>query len=397
MTTTESAVYFDPFDLEIKSNPYQVYRRLRDEAPLYYNEQHDFHLVSRFDDMQRLLTDRDSFISAKGETFDVIRSGVESPPGLFINEDAPRHTRHRAIVSILFTPRAISALEPQAREFCSKTLDSLIGSGAFDFVRDIGSEVPMRTVGMLVGIPEKDQVRLRDEMERSMQRAYVADEAPLGLMEALYVVFGEYIDWKAKHPADDLMTQLLNVEFDDDQGKKRKLSREEVLTFLILIASAGNDTTNRLIGWIGQVLGTNPAQRELVLEDRSLVQNAIEEILRLQPPSYHIARYVAKDAALHGQTVPAGSMLMCLPGAAHRDERQFSNPDVCDVRRNMGRTMTFGYGAHHCLGAALARLEGRIVLEEVLKRFPRWEVDEDNARMTPGFITRGWESMPVRV
>jgi cytochrome P450 len=397
MTTTESAVYFDPFDLDIKANPFEVYRRLRDEAPLYYNEDHDFYLVSRYNDMQRLLTDREHFISAKGETFDVIRSGVASPPGLFINEDAPQHTRHRSVVSILFTPKNMNALEPQARHFCANTLDSLAGADRIDFVADIGAEVPMRVVGMLVGIPEEDQVRLRDEMEKGMQRAYDAEDAPYAAMEAMYAVFGEYIDWRAEHPSDDLMTQLLNVEFEDDKGVTRKLTREEVLTFLILIASAGNDTTNRLIGWIGKVMGDNPEQRQLLVEDPSLIPNAIEEILRLQPPSYHIARYVAHDADFHGLTVPAGSMIMCLPGAAHRDERNFSNPDVCDVRRNIGRTMAFGFGAHHCLGAALARLEGRIVLEEVLKRFPTWAVDEDNAKMTPGFLTRGWESMPVFV
>jgi cytochrome P450 len=395
MTTTESAVYFDPFDLDIKANPYGVYRRLRDEAPLYYNERHDFYLVSRFADMQRLLLDRQHFISSKGETFDVIRSGISSPPGLFVNEDPPQHTRHRAIVSILFTPRAISALEPQARQFCANKLDSLRGAGCFDFVRDIGAEVPMRVVGMLVGIPENDQERLRDQIEQGLQRSYVEDEAPLGLMEMLYSVFGEYIDWKAEHPTDDLMTRLINVEFEDDTGTTRRLTREELLTFLILIASAGNDTTNRLIGWIGKVLGDNPAQRQLLIDDPSRIPNAIEEILRLEPPSYHIARYVAQDAEFHDQAVPAGSMLMCLPGAAHRDERQFTNPDTCDVRRSMGGTMTFGFGAHHCLGAALARLEGRIVLEEVLKRFPTWQVDDDNTKMTPGFITRGWERMPV--
>ena len=395
MTTTENDVYFDPFDLEIKANPYEIYRRLRDDAPLYYNERHDFYLVSRFDDMQRLLSDTEHFISSKGETFDVIRGGTTSPPGLFVNEDAPQHTRHRAIVSILFTPRAISALEPRAREFCSTTLDSLIGSGRLDFVRDIGAQIPMRMVGNLVGIPEKDQIRLRDQIEGGLQRAYVAEDAPLGLLEAMYAVFGEYVDWRVKHPSDDLMTQLLNVEFVDDVGEQRQLTREEVLTFLILIASAGNDTTNRLIGWIGKVLGENADQRRLLVEEPSLIPNAIEEILRLEPPSYHIARHVAHDAEFHGQAVPTSSILMCLPGAAHRDERRFADPDNCDVRRKLGRTMTFGYGAHHCLGAALARLEGRVVLEEVLKRFPAWEIDEENTKLTPGFMTRGWESMPV--
>jgi cytochrome P450 len=397
MTTTESAVYFDPFDLDLKADPFEVYRRLRDEAPLYYNEKHDFYVVSRFEDMRRLLTDKDNFISANGGTFDVIKSGMSTPTGLFINEDGPQHARHRSIVSMMFTPKIIAELHPKVREYCMATLDELTGSDRIDFVRDIGAEVPMRVVGMLVGIPESDQVRLRDQMEAGLQRAYNAEDAPLLLMETLYAAFGEYIDWRANHPSDDLMTKLLNAEFNDDTDTTRLLTREEVLRFLILIASAGNDTTNRLIGWIGKVLADHPDQRQLLIADPSLTPNAIEEILRLEPPSYHIARYAVQEAVFHGQTVPAGSTIMCLPGAAHRDERQFANPDTCNVTRKVGGTMTFGYGVHHCLGASLARLEGRIVLEEVLKRFPNWEVDEENARMTPGFLTRGWESMPVFV
>jgi cytochrome P450 len=191
------------------------------------------------------------------------------------------------------------------------------------------------------------------------------------------------------------MTQLMNHEFVDETGEKRKLTRDELLTYLILMASAGNDTTNRLIGWAGKVLGDHPDQRRLVAEDRSLVNNAIEEVLRLEPPPYHIGRVVAEDTEFHGQPLPAGSVLLCLPGAANRDDREFENPDVCDVQRRIGHILSFGYGHHHCLGAALARLEGRVVLDEVLQRFPDWEVDDDNAQLTPGFVTRGWETLPV--
>lgn len=397
MTTTASAVYFDPFDLEIKKSPYEVYRRLREETPLYYNEQHDFYLVSRFDDVQRCLSDRECFISSKGETINVLKSGLPSPPGLFINEDPPEHTRHRAVVSMLFTPRAIGTIKPQVREFCARTLDALVGAGRFDFVRDIGAQVPMRVVGMLVGIPEQDQEALRDQMEISMQGKYDKENPAFGSMSAMFSVFAEYIDWRIKHPSDDLMTQLINAEFKDEHGVAQRLTREEILTYLVLIASAGNDTTNRHIGWIGKVMADHPDQRRLLVEEPSLIPNAIEEILRLEPPSYHVGRYVARDSEFHGEVVPTGSTLLCLPAAANRDERQFPDPDRCDVRREMGRTVSFGYGAHHCLGHALARLEGRMVLEEVLKRFPVWDVDEDNARLTDGYLTRGWETLPVFV
>jgi cytochrome P450 len=397
VTVTASDVYFDPFDLDIKNNPYPVYQRLRDEAPLYYNDRHDFYVLSRFADVERGLSDRKTFLSGKGVTIDGIQKGAISPPGLFINEDPPQHTRHRSVVSLLFTPRAVRDLEPKVRDFCAKTLDLLVGAGRFDFVRDVAAQVPMQVIGMLVGIPQSDQVAIRDRMEVSMQGAYGDKESPFETMKITAQVFAEYIDWRAEHPSDDLMTELMTREFEDETGTTRRLTRDELLTFLILISSAGNDTTNRMIGWMGRVLGDHPDQRRAVAADLSLAANAVEEVLRLEPPPYHIARYVAEDTEFHGQVLPAGSAVMCLPGAANRDEREFADADRCDVRRAIGHTVSFGYGPHFCLGAALARLEGRVVLEEVLKRFPDWEIDEDNAKLTPGYLTRGWETLPVFV
>jgi cytochrome P450 len=397
MTLTASAVYFDPFDLDIKANPYGIYRRLRDEAPLYYNEPHDFYLVSRFDDVLRFFNDRTSFISSKGMTIDQIRAGAVSPPGLFVNEDAPQHTRHRAAVSILFTPGNISALENRVRDYCVSTFSALVGAGRIDLVRDVAAVFPMHVIGMLIGIPEKDQERLRDHIEATLQGPYSSESGNLAVMGALYEAFGEYVDWRVKNPSDDLMTALLNVDYEDETGIIRKLTRDEVLTYLILIAGAGNDTTTQLIGWMGKILADNPDQRAALAHQPELIPNAVEEILRLEPPSYHVARYVAQDAEYHGQRVPAGSVILGLTAAANRDDRKFENSDALDIRRGLRRTMTFGYGAHHCLGAALARLEGRILLEEMLRFFPTWEVDEDNARLTPGFITRGFETLPIIV
>jgi cytochrome P450 len=396
MTITDaSPVYFDPFDQDIKVNPYPVYRRLRDEEPLYYNAEHDFYLVSRFDDVMRFFVDKKSFISSKGMVIDMIKQGVESPPGLFVNEDPPQHTRHRAAVSILFTPGHIASLESKVRELCVKTFGAIGPSGRIDLVRDVAFEFPMHVIGMLIGVPEAERAKIRDHFEGYLQSAFDADAPALSSLEASFSLFGDYIDWRAKNPSDDLMTELMTLEFEDDLGVMRKLTRDEILTYLMLIAGAGNDTTTQTIGWMGKLLAENPDQRRLLREDFSLVPNAVEEILRLEPPAYHVARYVAHDAEFHGQTVPEGSTILGLPAAGNRDDRQFENPDILNVHRPVRKILSFGYGAHHCLGSALARMEGRIVLEEMLRHFGEWEVDMDNARLTPGYITRGFETLPI--
>lgn len=394
-----SPVYFDPFDAEIKKRPHDVYRRLRDEAPLYYNDKHDFYLVSRYEDVQRLLNDRKTFISGKGMTIDLIKSGFPTPPGLFVNEDPPLHTRHRSAVSLLFNPGHIAEMETKIRELCVSTFDALVGRDKFDLIHEVGAVVPTQVVGMLVGIPESDRAKMREDVEQHLQGEYEEGQGQgYALLELLVGVFSEYIDWREKHPADDdLMTQLMTLEFTDETGQKRRLRRDETLMFLVMIASAGIDTTSMLIGWSGKVLSDHPDQRQILVEDSSVIPNAVEEILRFESPSYHIARHSAKEVQFHGQTVPAGSCVVGLQGSANRDDRVFENSDTFDVQRKIPRTLAFGYGPHHCLGSALARLEGRIVLEEMLKRFPTWRVDEDNARLTPGFMTRGYESLPIFV
>jgi cytochrome P450 len=209
--------------------------------------------------------------------------------------------------------------------------------------------------------------------------------------------FAEYIDWRAAHPSDDLMTELLFAEFEDETGTTRRLTRDEVLTYVSVLSGAGNETTNRLIGWMGKVLADHPSQRRELVEDRSLIPKAIEELLRFEPITPHVARYVTRDVELYGRTVPAGTAMLCLSGSANRDDRKFPEPDRFDIHRDVGQHLTFGYGIHYCLGAALARLEGRVALDEVLTRFPVWDVDWDKARRAPTSTVRGWDSLPVTV
>jgi len=389
MATTSELVY-DPYDHETIFDPHAVFRRLREEAPLYYSEQYDFYAISRFEDIERTLVNREVFVSRNGVTLDLLKGGMEIPPGTLIFEDPPTHGIHRALLSRMFTPRRIGELEPEIRALCVKLLDPLVGAGGFDFVADVGSEVPMRVISMLVGIPESDQAMVRDHFQGQRSDDQNHDSSTLS-----GAIFAEYIDWRVEHPSDDIMTQLLNAEFENEAGELRRLTRDELLAYVNIIAAAGNETTRILIGYMGKLLSEYPDQRRLLVENPALIPNAVEEILRFEPNTLQNCRYVVQDVEYYGQVVPAGSSMVTLTPSGNRDERHFADPDRLDVRRELDHHLAFGFGPHYCLGQALARLEGRIVLEEVLKRFPEWDADLDNAKFMYHADMRGYESLPV--
>ena len=393
----DDELYYDPYDVEIDADPYPTYQRLRDEAPLYYNERLDFWGLSRFADVEAALKDIEHLSSAKGDILEVVKADPVMPPGVFINEDPPEHTMHRALVSRVFTPGRMRKLEDQIRAFCAACLDPLEDDDRFDFVLDLGAQMPVKAIGMLMGIPEADQVSVRDAAVRKLRNE---PGEPLKVTKERYFsgrAYAEYVAWRAEHPSDDLVTELLNVEFEDLTGERRRLSQEELLTFIAVIAGAGVETTGRLFGWIGKVLAEHPDQRAEVAADRSLVPNTIEELLRYEPPGPHVARYVVEDVEYHKQVVPAGSAVLLMVSSGNRDERRFEDPDRFDIHREIGQSLTFGYGAHYCLGAALARIEGRIALDEVLNRWPDWEIDWDGAVRAPTSTVRGWDSLPAVV
>jgi cytochrome P450 len=397
VTTDTGDVYWDPYDVGIIDDPYPVYRRLRDEAPLYYNDRHDFYAVSRYADAERVLLDNGTFISGKGGILELIRAGIELPPGVFIFEDPPAHTIHRRLMSRVFSPRRVAELEDQVREFCAHCLDPLVGTDRFDIIANVGAQVPMKTISMLLGIPESDQEAIRDHADANLrtEAGQPMQVSADGLLSG--EVFADYIDWRAEHPSDDLMTDLLHAEFVDESGTTRRMERHELLTYLEVISGAGNETTNRLIGWTAKVLAEHPDQRTMVVEDRSLIPGTIEEILRFEPPAHHTARVAARDVEVLGRTLPEGSIVIVLVGSANRDDRRHPDGDRFDLRRDVAQTLTFGQGIHFCLGAALARLEGRIVLDELLDRFPVWDVDLSGASLSRTSTVRGWQTLPVVV
>src|SRR5262249_51012274 len=247
-------IYYDPYDFEIDADPHPVWRRMRDEAPLYRNDKYEFWAVSRYEDVLSGLTDWRTYSSARGTLLELIRNNVQFPPGTILFEDPPLHDAHRALLARVFTPRRIAELEPQMRAYCAMSLDPLVGSDCIDFIGDLGAQMPMRVIGMLLGIPEGDQRQLRDAIDASLSledgdggspAARRREEGPVDQTSR----FADYIEWRRKNPSDDLMTELMNSRFVDDQGVERTLGDDELLGYIALLAGAGNETTTRLIGW----------------------------------------------------------------------------------------------------------------------------------------------------
>jgi cytochrome P450 len=394
--TPAAAVHYDPYDAAIDDDPYPAWRRLRDESPLYRNEQLDFYALSRWDDVKPALLDWQTYRSGRGTVLEVIKAGVEIPPGILLFEDPPIHDAHRGLLSRVFTPRRMLDLEPLVRGYCVSALDALLGREEFDVIGEFGIEVPLRTIGLLFGIPEETQNAYRKQTDD----AITTDGSPVAFdqssFDAVLSVLADYVEWRSQNPSDDLMTELLNAEVDEPDGSRRPLTRDEVVIYASMVAGAGNETATRLIGFTMQLLAQHPDQRNLLVEDPSLIPSAIEEILRLESPSPAQGRYVQRDVELYGTIVPEGSTMLLLNGAANRDERRFASPDRFDVHRDEGAHLSFGFGLHFCLGAALARLEGRVALEEILRRWSAWDVDLDRGQMAHTGSVRGWGYLPVR-
>jgi cytochrome P450 len=393
----DSRVYYDPYDAAISADPFPTFQRLRDEAPVYFNERFDVWALSRHADIERALRDWETFSNSRSDILEIIQGGFDLPSGVVMFEDPPVHTMHRGLMARVFTPKRMNDLEDQVRAYCRGCLDPLVGASGFDFVEDLGRQMPMKVIGMLLGIPETDQTAVRKKADADLR---TESGKPMAVQQdaiANGAMFAEYIDWRAQHPSDDLMTVLLTAEFEDEDGERRTLTRDEVLSYTQVIAGAGNETTGRLIGWLGRLLGDHPDQRHALLDDPALIPNAVEETLRFQPTGLHLARYVLRDVELHGTTIPAGSAVLLLVGSANRDPRRWTDPDAFDVRRDMSQHLTFGYGLHFCLGASLARLEGRVALDEVLRRFPDWEVDDPNVSISSTSTVRGFDRLPVLI
>ncbi len=394
-----SAVYYDPFDYAIDQNPYPVWERMREEAPLYWNEKYGFWAVSRFADVWSAYHNTETFSSTHGVSLDMMTDTATDMTYMMIFMDPPEHYNFRRLVSSPFAPKRIAALESMIQAYTNQYLDNLAGSKSFDYVQDFGAWLPPMVIGALVGVPESD----RDMYRRWTDESLHIDEGQTGPSEKAQkarMEGGAYV-WnmvqeRRKNLGDDMISDLLQAEIDQD-GEKRKLTDLEVVAFVQLLAGAGSETVARFLGFAGVELGRNPDQRKILIDDPSVIPNAVEELLRFEAPSPVNGRWVMHDTEINGTKIPKDSKILLINGSANRDPREYDEPEKLKVKREIKRHITFGYGPHFCLGASLARLEAKVALAETLKRYPNWEVDEAGLEMVRTTTVRGYAKVPITV
>ena len=400
------APYYDPYDAGIDADPYPTWRRLRDEAPLYYNEQHDFYALSRFADVYAASLDWQTYSSARGTVIEFIDTSPPAPDepdpdasfGMMIFMDPPGHDELRRLVSRAFTPRRVTALDARVRELCSEFLEPQRGGAGFDFVEDFAAKIPTMVIGALLGVPNEDQDQLRkwgNVMMRLEPDGVSAEK--MDAIERFSAYMAAMVEDRRRTPRDDMVSDLIAAEITRADGSRRKLDHREVMAFFTLLELAGSETTARLLGWASVLLARHPEQRAKLVQNRALIPNAVEELLRYEPPSPIQARFVTQSAEWHGHVIPAHSRIALLTGSAGRDEREYAEPDRFDVERTFDRHVTFGYGIHFCLGASLARLEAEVVIEETLARFPEWHIDEAAVELVRTSTVRGPSHVPIQL
>ncbi len=394
--TATEPVYWDPYNHAQRITPYDTWRRMRDEAPVYHNEKYRFYALSRFDDVLSASLDTATFSSAHGITLDGIP--MEVPIPMMIMMDPPQHDVLRKVVSRAYTPKRVAALEARIRELCAQYLDPFVGAGGMDYVRDFGMRLPVMVISSLLGFPEEDHDQLREWSDTMLHReegheGFTPEQQELLIGVSTYYL--KILGMRKDDPQDDMISALAQVDFEDLDGTRRTLTDMEILGMISLISNAGNETVARLLGWASVTLARNPEARAELTRDPALVPGAVEELLRYDAPSPIQGRYTLRDIEMHGTTIPQHSIVALLTGSAGRDERQFADPDRFDIHRPNERHLSFGYGAHFCLGAALARLEGRVAIAETLARFPEWTVDEERVEYVATNTVRGPASSPI--
>jgi cytochrome P450 len=401
MTVTTAPVEFDPFSEEYFNDPYELYGRLRDEAPVYYSEQYGFYALSRFADVLAAHRDWEGFSSAHGVelfTFSKDPEEIASYQSI-IMMDPPEHDRFRALVSRVFTPRAVSALEPMIREVICGFLDPLNDAHEFDAVADFAAPFPVEIISRMLGVPEGDRQQIRHRIDAGLHREPgqmmpSPENEQATLENGIY--FHELAVEKRKNPGDDMLSRLTQVTVDRGDGTQTGLDDTEIAGFASLLGGAGAETVTKLVGNAAVLFWQHPDQWQSVIEDHEKIPPAVEEILRYWPPSQYQGRFCVEERKFEGGTIPAGFPVFLITGAATRDPRAFERADEFDIERQPGISIGFGHGVHSCLGAALARMESRIAVEELATRWRRLEVDEAGLRRVHMANVAGYSNVPVR-
>ncbi|QNI08704.1 cytochrome P450 [Mycobacterium kubicae] len=387
----------DPYDYDFHEDPYPYYRRLRDEAPLYRNDELNFWALSRHQDVLQGFRNCTALSNVYGVSLDPVSRSPEAHRVMsFLAMDDPGHLRLRTLVSKGFTPRRIRELEPRVRDLACLHLDTALQHESFDFVAEFAGKLPMDVISELMGVPEPDRARIRALADGVMHREDGVADVPASAMQAsaeLLVYYAEMVSERRKKPSEDLTSALLEAEMDGD-----RLSDEEIMAFLFLMVVAGNETTTKLLANAAYWGWKNPDELAGVFADHSRIPLWAEETLRYDTSSQILARHVAQPFTLYDTTIPEGEVLLLLPGSANRDDRVFDQPDDYRIGREIGsKLVSFGSGAHFCLGAHLARMEARVALDELFNRIRSYEVDEDNAVRVHSSNVRGFAHLPITV
>jgi cytochrome P450 len=389
-------IYWDPYDAELDKNPHVVWRRLRDELPVYRNDKHDFWALSRFADVQAA-SNNPTFSSSHGTVLEYMGNDF-GEMDVLIFMDPPAHTALRALISRAFTPKRTSEMEDRIRAICAKLLDPHVGSAGFDYVTDFAQQLPSMVISSMLGVPESEgeEVRLKiDEIFHIDPQAGMLNEISINARMWIRSYILGALEERRNSPKDDLFTALTRAELTDEQGVARKLTDNEAADFGGLLVTAGTETVARLLGWAAVTFPKHRDQLRLMGEDHSRIPGAVEELLRYEAPSPVQGRWTLNEVEMHGTVIPAESKVLLLTGSAGRDERQYPNADAFDITRDPKQHVSLGIGAHYCLGAALARLEGRIALQETVRRFPDWDADMSAAVQVHTSTVRGWCSVPI--
>jgi cytochrome P450 len=395
-------VRFDPFSPTFFDDPYEMYRRLRNESPVYFSERYGFYALSRYDDVTAAHKDWSTFSSSHGVDLTTLSTDPALVASLrsLIMMDPPAHDRFRALVSRVFTPRAMQRMEPLVRRVVGGYLDALDGRDSFDAVRDLAGPFPVEIISELLGVPPADRQQIRHWLDDMLHRE-PGDMRPTPAgVEASLALGGYWLELTAEkraHPGDDLTSRLIEATVTRDDGETTRLDDREIAGFAGLLGGAGAETVTKLVGNAFVLFHRHPDQWRKVVADPTRIPAAVEEILRFWPPSQYQGRFSMADSALHGVTIPAGRPVLLITGAATRDERAYDEPDRFDIDRPPSHSLGFGLGVHSCLGAALARIESRVVIEAMVERWPDFAVDEDGLERVQMSNVAGYSSVPVRV
>jgi len=387
-------VEYNPFDWETAHNPYPVYRQLRDEAPVYRNEQFGFWALSRYEDVVAAHLNSDDFSSAHGVTIE----GAEKDAPFLIVKDAPEHTAHRRIVGRLFTPRRIALLEPFVRRTAAGLLDELRDADRFDVVEDFSFRLPLDVISELIGIPESYRLQIHHLSDRIAVResAEMTEDGILATLE-LAGLLTDLVRERRARPGDDVITMLMNTPVEEEDGRTRMLTDDELAGRFLELSFAGHETVAKLIPNGVVALTWFPDARRELAANPALMANAVEEMLRWDPPSHYQGRWTTRDVEVRGTVIPAEQRVILVTGSAVHDERKYPDPDTFDIHRDIDRHVSFGFGRHLCLGASLARLETRVAFEELLKRFPDFSIDETGVERRVSVNVRGLSKLPLVV